>query len=193
MSVEHATRVRQLLTAEEFALLPDASGKRLELVRGEVVEVPGSAYTHAVIVRRLFRLLDAFVVAHGLGEVFPDALSYVIARGPDTVRIPDASFITGERALNMNFRGYVPFAPDLAVEVVSPGDTATALREKVQQYLAAGVRLVWVIWPQDYTITAYALHGEIRELGPDDVLDGGDVLPGFQVRVADLFSIRTNR
>lgn len=188
MSVEHATRVRQPVTAEQFALLPEAPGARRELVRGEVVEMPGAAYAHALLVRTLFRLLDTFVVAHDLGEAFPDALSYVIARDPDTIRIPDVSFIAKERALNANFRGYVPFAPDLAVEVVSPGDTATELREKVHQYLAAGVRLVWVIWPQDHTTTVYAPRGEVRELGPDEVLDGSTVLPGFQVRVADLFA-----
>ena len=177
----------RLITAEEMYAMPDVPGKRFELVRGELVEVPTAGYPHAQLVRALQRLLDRFAVEHRLGEVFPDGLGYIIARDPDVVRVPDVSFIAGDRLPAEGLQGFVPFAPDLAVEIVSPGDRAEDVYGKVREYLAAGVQLVWVFWPKYRAVSVYEPGGVTRELGPDDELDGGDVLPGFRVRVAELF------
>lgn len=187
-TVEHANAT-ELLTAEQFFLLPGRAEGWYELVEGEVVEVPTPAYRHMFLMRLLFRLLDHFSVAHQLGEAFPDGLSFLVAQTPDTLRVPDVSFIAQARMPAEGFGVFVPFAPDLAVEVVSPGDTAAELRRKVRQYLNAGVRIVWVVWPDDRTVSLYAAESDVpRELREDDELDGGDVLPGFRVRVGDLFA-----
>ena len=182
--------VKQLLTAEQLWDMPETPGKRFELVRGELVEVPGAGAQHGLIAGKFYRLLFSFVGTMDLGLVYGDGVGYIIGRDPDVVRIPDASFVSRGRIPESGVpKGYWPFAPDLAVEVVSPGDTATELRAKVREYLEGGARLVLVLWPDDRAVTAYPAGGDPRELGPDDELDGGEVLPGFRVRVADLFEI----
>ena len=159
--------VTQLLTAEDLHAMPDVPGKRFELVRGELVEVPTAGYPHAQLVRALQRLLDRFAVEHRLGEVFGDGLGYIIARDPDVVRVPDVSFIVRERLPAGHPHGFVPFAPDLAVEIVSPGDRAEDVYGKVREYLAAGVRLTWVFWPKYRAVSVYEPGGVTRELsGP---------------------------
>jgi Uma2 family endonuclease len=81
--------------------------------------------------------------------------------------------------------------PNLAVEVVCPTDRVEDVHRKVDQYLESGIRLVWILWPQTHTVRIYVADETTRELGPDDTLDGGDVLPGFSVRVGELFEIPT--
>jgi Uma2 family endonuclease len=113
---------------------------------------------------------------------------YVLRRNPDTVRGPDASFVSSERLAAWEARG--PFfegAPDLAVEVLSPSNTRREIEEKVSEYLAAGGREVWVADPEARRITVHRPDEGPRDLGPDDTLDGGDLLPGFDVPVAELF------
>ena len=181
--------VKQVLTAEELWALPEVPGKRFELVRGELVEAPGAGGVHGVLVKVFLRLLDPFVLTHGLGEVFADGVGYIIARAPDVVRIPDVSFIArGRLPAGGVPEGFIPGAPDLAVEIVSPGDRAEEVYGKVREYLGAGTRLVWVVWPRHRAVTAYTPDGQARELAEDGELDGGDVLPGFRVRVAELFA-----
>jgi Uma2 family endonuclease len=105
------------------------------------------------------------------------------------VRIPDVSFIAQARLPDGSVpEGFIPGAPDLAVEIVSPGDRAEEVYGKVREYLDAGARLVWVVWPRHRAVTAYPPDGQSRELREDDELDGGAVLPGFRVRVGDLFA-----
>lgn len=180
--------VKQLVTAEELWAMPEIPGKRYELVKGELVEVPGAGYLHARLINALLRLLDPFVTEHDLGAVFGDGLGYVIARTPDLVRIPDVSFIAKGRLPDEDVQGYIPFAPDLAVEIVSPGDRAVEIYGKVREYLETGAHVVWVLWPKYRSVSVHAAGGVTRELGPDDELDGGDVLPGFRVQVGELFA-----
>ncbi len=182
--------VKQLITAEELWEMPEVPGKRFELVRGELVEVPGTSALHNFIAATLYRMLDAFVRPRRLGIVATDGASYLITRHPDVLRIPDVSFVSREHVPEGGIpKGYWPFAPDLAVEVVSPSDRAADLREKVREYLDAGTRLVWVVWPEDRSVTVYMAGGEVRELRESDELDGGEVLPGFREPVADLFAV----
>jgi Uma2 family endonuclease len=179
---------KKLLTAEDFLNLPDDPGTRYELVRGELVEVGFTSIVHGVIIGLIYDLMKAVVSQRSLGLVFGDGVGYIIARDPDIVRGPDVSFVSAERARTVVRKtGYWPFAPDLAVEVVSPGDRRRKIQEKVRQYLVGGSRLVWVVWPSTRSITVYSSDGLVRTLGPDEELDGGDVLPGLRVRVADLF------
>ena len=187
--------VKQLLTAEELWALPEVPGKRFELLDGELIEVPGANPLHGLLVELVLRLISAQARERDLGLAFADGTGYILGRGPDRVRIPDVSFVAWERVLaeGVPDEGFWPFAPDLAVEIVSPGDRADDVHSKVREYLAAGTRLVWVLWPRERAVTAHGLDGLIRELGPEDELDGGEVLPGFRVRVADLFAVRRRR
>ena len=163
--------------------------KRYELLKGELSEKPGAGGVHGLLVKIFLRLLDPFVLAFGLGEVFADGVGYVLDRAPDVVRIPDVSFIALARLPQGRVpEGYIDGAPDLAVEIVSPSDRAEDVYGKVREYLEAGTLLIWVVWPRDRAITVYAVDGEIRELRASDELSGDNVLPGFRVSVADVFA-----
>lgn len=184
--------VTQLMTAEDLWEMPEVPGKRFELVRGELVEMAGASYSQAQLVKRLVLLLDPIASSDDFddpGEVFGDGLGYVLARDPDVVRVPDVSFISRRRILKGGpmREGFVPFAPDLAVEIVSPNDRANDVRAKVTEYLEGGTRLVWVFWPGFRSISVHAPGNVVRERYEKDTLDGGYILPGFRVRVGDLF------
>lgn len=184
----------QLVTAEELWKLPDVPGKRHEPVDGEVVEVPGEGELHIAILILLFKLLDRFVEQHDLGIVRPDGLAYVLRRDPDQVRIPDVSFVAWHSVPEGEIsEGYWEGPPTLAVEVVSPNDLAGEFHERILDYLEAGSSRVWVLWPKGRSVSVYRQGEDTRELGPDVMLDGRDILPGFQVRVADLFAVRRRR
>lgn len=189
MSVKH-----QLVTAEELWEMPEVPGKRLELVDGEVVEVPGAGDLHVAISFKLARALDDFVQQNDLGIVRPDGLAFVLRRDPDHMRIPDASFVAWERVPEEGIpEGFWEGPPTLAVEVVSPHDRADDIHAKVRDYLEAGTQQVWVLWPRTRSMTVYdSTHG-VRELAPEAELDGGNELPGFTVRVGDLFEVRRHR
>ena|SRR5579875_299111 len=177
------------MTAEELWELPECPGIRYELAEGVLVEMPGAGGVHAEIAFRIALLLHAFVVSRSLGRVFPDALAYILRRDPDVVRIPDVSFIAQLRIPETGMpEGFVPFAPDLAVEIVSPNDRASAVHDKVHEYLESGTRLVWVVWPHRRSVTVYLPEAAAREIESDGELEGGDVLPGFRVKVAELFA-----
>lgn len=182
---------QRLVTVEELWEMPDVPGVRLELIDGEVVEVPGAGGLHGALGFKLLRMLDDFVQLHDLGLVMPDGLDYVLRRGPDQLRIPDVSFMAWERIPETGIpEGFWEGPPTIAVEVVSPHDRADDIHAKVQDYLEAGARQVWVMWPRTRSMTVYdATHG-VRELGADATLDGGSELPGFTVRVGDLFEVR---
>ncbi len=178
---------KRLMTAEELWELPERPGVRYELVEGELVEVPGAGGVHAELVMNLLLLLHPFVSGRGLGRVFGDGLSYIIKRGPDLVRIPDVSFVSRERIPAGGVpAGFWPGAPDLAVEVVSPNDRAAEVLDKVDDWLRAGTRIVWVVYSSPVRLFVYRADGSVQQLGPDDEVEGGDVLPGFRMRVGDL-------
>jgi len=182
--------VKQLVTAEQLWELPDILGKQLELVRGEVVAVPSPGAIHNVIANLLFHLLYTFASERRLGIVFGDNMGYVLSRGPDTVRIPDISFVAWDRVPEAGIpEGSWLIPPDLAVEVVSPSDHTADVNDKACEYVASGVPLAWVLWPKRRVVSVYTRDQMVRELGLDDELDGGDTLPGFSVRVSTLFDI----
>ncbi|WP_448576561.1 Uma2 family endonuclease [Thermomicrobium sp.] len=152
--------------------------------------MPGAGGILAAIVVRLVLLLHQFVTSRRIGLVFGDGLGYILRRNPDTVRIPDVSVVRWERVPATGIpEGFWPGAPDLAVEIVSPHDRAEEVHERVRDYLGAGVRLVWVLWPKSRTVTVYWPDGTARELGPDEKVSGGDVLPGFDMTVSELFAV----
>ncbi len=185
---------KQAVTAEQLLAMPDVPGKRFELVDGELVEMPGAGVLHSVIAALVYRLIFAYAEERNLGIAFPDGLGYILHRRPDIVRIPDGSFVAREHIPDGDLpKGFWEGAPDLAVEVVSPNDMADDVHDKVHEYLEMGTRLVWVLWPKTQTVTVHTVDEISRELASEDELDGGDVLPGFTVRVADLFNVPVKR
>jgi Uma2 family endonuclease len=184
--------IKQHLTAEELWALPETPGVRYELVKGEVIEVPGASVLHSLIAALIYNLIRDTVRAGKLGFAFPDGVGYLIRRHPDTLRIPDASFISWASIPERKVpEGFWPVAPDLAVEVVSPFDRADDVHNKVHEYLEAGTQLVWVLWPRRQSVTIYDGDGLMRELAPEHYLDGGTILPGFSVQVAELFAVES--
>jgi Uma2 family endonuclease len=183
-----ATVAQKLITAEEFAQMPDPpDGFQQELVNGVIVTMPPPKARHGACCAKTNRLLGNFVDAHDSGNLFCNDTGWIMERDPDTVRGPDISFWSKERLPVLPY-SYIEIPPDLAVEVVSPGDHYSRVQNKVRQYLRCGARLVWVLDPEDRSVTVYRSQQEGKILGENDTLTGEDVLPGFSCRVADLFA-----
>jgi Uma2 family endonuclease len=177
---------KKFLTAEEFFLLPEpADGSQQELVRGEIVIMPSPSGMHGVTCLKTGRRIGNFVEEHDRGTVASNDTGFVTERGPDTVRGPDISYWSKERLLEVPV-GYIEIAPDMLVEVLSPSNTSKQIRAKLKEYFAKGVRLVWVIAPEDRTLTIYRMPDEGRLLHETATATGEDVLPGFTCRVSDL-------
>jgi Uma2 family endonuclease len=175
----------RLIDATEFETIPDIA-YRHELVAGYVVAEPFPVPLHDRVRSRIERLLHAFATDRDLGEVFSD-VGYLLAERPDTVRGPDVSFVAQSRIAGLDLRRWIRGAPDLAVEILSPSNRAGEIHAKIADYLAAGARLCWDVDPDRRRVAAYSEILFPKYLSADDILDGGDVLPGFQVKVGLLF------
>ena len=181
-------KLKTLFTAEELLHLP-TTGRRLELVKGKVYEMPPPGARHGNVAMRIGMLLSVHVRDNHLGVVFAAETGFILRRDPDTVRAPDASFVAGNRLPEGGLpEGYLDTPPDLAVEVLSPGDTRREVREKAEDWLRAGTRLVWVIDPATRSVTVYRTAQELVVLSENDTLDGGEVLPGFSCEIRELFA-----
>jgi len=177
-------------TAEELFRMPD-DGFRHELVKGELRTMTPAGSKHGSLVIKLASLLLQHVETHALGEVFGPDTGFKIADSPDTVRAPDIAFVRQERIPSGELtEKFWPGAPDLAVEVISPTDTLYELDEKIEEYMASGVTLVWVVNPKKRTVTAYRPGASPEVLSENDQLDGRPLLPTFQYPVAKLFEVK---
>jgi Uma2 family endonuclease len=177
-------------TAEELLRMPD-DGFRYELVRGELRKMPPAGSEHGVIAMDIGVSLGNHVKANRLGRVYAAETGFLLASDPDTVRAPDVAFVSRERVEEAGrVAGYWPGAPDLVVEVVSPNDTHAQVTEKALAWLEAGCRMVLVADPERRVVTVYRSRSEIRILTAEagDVIDGGDVVPGWKLPVAELFA-----
>lgn len=142
-----------------------------------------------MIALRLAARVFSFVESHDLGVVFTAETGFHLASDPDTVRAPDLAFVRRERIPESGIpTGYWPGAPDLAVEVISPGDTYEEVEEKVSQWLGAGTLLVWIVNPRHRTVTVRSEADTARILSDTDDLLGGQLLPGFRCAIAKLFA-----
>jgi Uma2 family endonuclease len=183
--MSHPVRV---VTAEELFELPDA--EHYELVRGVpgVCEPPGGA--HGRLAMQVGALLNEHVQRLGLGTVLVEA-GYVLRRMPDTVRGPDISFVSVARlAPDQIPETFIPGAPDLAVEIISPSSRWSEVEEKVADYLAGGARLVWLVDPRERRVIVRYPDRPPRIVAAGQSLDGEDVLPGFALALAELFGSR---
>jgi Uma2 family endonuclease len=177
---------KRLLTPAELETMPDQT--RFELVDGELVERKVSALSSLVELRILV-LLANYCQKTNLGELWPSSLGCrCFPDRPDMVRRPDGTFVRRER-LEPGFlrQGFLTIFPDLVVEVLSAHDTAYEVREKTEDYLGAGVRLVWNVDPEARIVEIHRQDGTVTKLHANDEITGEDVLPGFSCRVEAFF------
>ena len=182
-----ATQLRTV-TADELLAMPD-DGIRRELVEGELREMTPAGWQRGRIAGNIAGELRAYIRAHRLGVMATAEASYRLSADPDTVRIPDVSFVRQERVDEIGDPvGYWPGAPDLAFEVVSPNDRYSDVRAKVDEYLAAGTPMMVLIDPRNREVIVFRASGPRLELTEDDVLEGDDVVPGWRLPVRDIFA-----
>jgi len=157
--------------------------KQAELVRGVLIvrEPPGGR--HGRIAMNFALELGMHVRAHKLGVVYAAETGFTLSRRPDTVRAPDVAFIRHDRLPSHEPIGYPELAPDLVVEVLSPGDRPGEVLAKMADWLSAGTRLVWVIDPERRIARVYRADGSETIVTADQALDGEDVVPGFSCRL----------
>ena len=181
------TTTGQKVTAEELLRMPD-DGFRYELVRGELRKMAPAGSEHGYLAVRVTGPLWLHVETHKLGRVYAAETGFQLASDPDTVRAPDAAFVSQQRIEEVGpVRGYWPGAPDLAIEVISPSDTYTEVEDKVFTWIDAGTRMVVVLNPRRRTVTVYRSRTDLTVLTEEDTLDGQDVVPGWTLPIADLF------
>lgn len=181
------------VTPEELLALEDSVA--YELVDGQLVERNLGAYSSWVGARVAY-LIGNHVHAEDLGRCVMDGRAgyQCYEWAPLQVRRPDVSYVaTGRLAGDIPPDGHIQIAPDLAVEVVSPNDNGNEVQEKVVEYLRAGVRLIWVIYPKTRSAQAFRAGGSGKQLTEEDLLCGEEVLPGFEVMVSELFKAPVTR
>ena len=177
----------RLLTAEDLYAFPD-DRKRHELLSGRLTSEPPAGAEHGRVGVSIVIALGRHVIEKRLGRVYGPDTGFILARTPDTVRAPDIAFVSRARVEAAGrVIQYFPGAPDLAVEVNSPSDSLPAVRSKVADYLAAGCSMVWVVDPEERSVTVYRTLLAPRVLAADGMLHGEDVVPGFSIAVASIF------
>jgi len=182
-----STVARKLVTAEDLLAMPD-EGLRRELVHGEVIETTPAGDEHGRLTGKLTVRIGSFILDHELGQIYASETGFLLRRDPDTVRCPDAAFVSTDRLGDAPAStGFVPVAPDLAVEVVSPSDTWQDVEAKVREYLEAGTGVVWVLSPRPGQVHVYRPGGQAVVLDRDDTLTGDPILPGLTIPVREIF------
>jgi Uma2 family endonuclease len=186
MPADHAyvPNMTTLMTANE--LLQPHIPEHAELVRGVLVVREPPGFRHAGITALFATTLNNYVRAHDLGLVLAGDAGFKLATTPDTVRGADVAFVRRERLPHPLPLGFAPFAPDLVVEILSPGDRPGETLAKVGDWLSAGTPLVWVIDAERRLARVYRADGTETTLDAADVLDGEDVLPGFGCTLASI-------
>ena len=184
---EPAPAENKLITADE--LLRCSSGYRYELIEGELKKMAPAGFEHGNLAMEFAAELRNFVKLNKLGKVYAAETGFKLSSKPDTVRAPDAAFISQARLDEVGpVQGYWPGAPDLVAEVVSPHDLYTEVSEKVAEWLKAGCQMVVVVNPRTEQMLVHAPGADVKVLGVEDTLEGGDVVPGWQLSIGELFS-----
>ncbi|MDW8223421.1 MAG: Uma2 family endonuclease [Gemmatales bacterium] len=189
---EQAVQGEPLLTVEEFLALcerPEYQDQQLELDEGRLIVMPPAGVRHGGGCWLIAAVLADYVRGVGRGMAVTNDAGLMLAVTPSTIRAPDIAFYRDKRRLEELSEGVASELPQLVVEVLSPSDRPNDVARKVQQYLRAGIEMVWVVEPQDRTVAVYRRGREPQVLGENETLSGEDVLPGFSVPVADLFRL----
>ena len=180
------------VTADNFmevANLPEFADQNIELVEGEIVTMPVTSVQHSVTLSRIDVLVGYYVLQHDLGLCMSGDAGVILERttyGRDTVRGLDFAFISKDRAPDPAAKSLLEIAPDLAIEVMSPGNKVDDIRLKIRQLLKAGTREVWVVYPDLREVEVHNANG-VNIYFEGDTISGGDILPGFEIAVADIF------
>lgn len=178
---------KTLLSWEQFSALPE-DGNQYELSQGELVTIPPPGRTHGEVIWKISKILSRFVDEKQIGRIYIE-IGFILPRKPEiTYRQPDISFLSEARLQAMGDTQFFEGAPDLAIEVVSPGNDAAELALKVEQYLAAGSAEVWVFYPKNRSVHVHRADGTVSKLSAKDTITTG-LLPGWSVCVADFFQI----
>jgi Uma2 family endonuclease len=181
------TTTLQRSTANELFEMPD-DGFRYELVKGELRKMSPSGTEHGAIIFNLSGFLAQYLMTNKIGQGFGAETGFKLASDPDTVRAADIAFVRRERIPESGIpKNFWATAPDLAVEVLSPGDTYSEVAEKVEDWLTAGTRAVWIVDPRRLSVSVHRSSSDVTRLSEADELDGGDVLPGFRCKVSEIF------
>lgn len=183
--------VTAVTTIEDLSRIED-DGLRYELIGGKLICMSPAGGRHGRIIFELVLLLGNYVRDQNLGQVYIGDTGFILARDPDTVLVPDVAFV---RAANVpegdEEIGFLDLVPDLVIEVVSPSDRAKDTMAKLSTFLATGVRLVWQVDPATRIMVVYTPEEPQTILVESDQLDGGDVVPGFTMQVAEIFGRST--
>ena len=185
-------RQLQKISADRFIALvgsPEYADRIVELVEGEIIEMPKPSGLHGQITFLLSLKIGNYVVDNGLGIVTAADTGFILERNPeggDTVRGLDIAFLSSSKVPAVLPDHLVELAPDLAVEVISPSNQATDMHRKIRQLLAAGTMLIWIVYPELRNVDVHTRAGAIT-LNATDNLSGGDVLPGFEIPVREIF------
>lgn len=178
---------RTLVTAEDLLKLPRSRDRRYELLDGELIEIAPTGYLHGQIVGRATTKIGGFVEVNQLGDVLGAETGFLLRRNPDRVRAPDVAFVAaGRLPPGPTPTGYVETIPDFVVEVISPSDSASEFQERVDEWLDAGVKVLWAVFPSR-SVFIWRSRGQVERRSGNDELDAEPALPGFRWKVSDLF------
>jgi len=174
------------MTLGEFERLPD-DGNKHELSEGELIVMPPVKFLHTLVAAAILDILRAYLREHPIAGAFAEA-GYVLSHDPLIIRQPDISVLSNQRIAATQKDGWVEHSPELAVEIVSPSDFAQDLEVKVEQYLRYGAQQVWIVFPKQKQVHVHQPGSPRMVLNESETLPGGDLLPGFSVKVSDLFT-----
>jgi Uma2 family endonuclease len=174
----------EIMTGDQLFSLDIGSG---ELIEGVFIEMPPPGFWHGYIEFNFGSILHTFVRKHNLGYIIGGEAGVYTHRNPDTVRGVNVAFISHERMAQVKSESYLDVAPELIVEILSPGDRWDEVNDKLTEYFAIGVQMVWVVDPKRKQFHLYRALTEVEILTAEDDISGGEVLSGFSVGVAELF------
>ena len=175
------------MTADELLRLPRGKA-RYELVKGELITMSPAGEEHGAVIMNLAVPLGHHIKTNDLGVIYGAETGFKLSNNPDTVRAPDIAFVSRHRIERVGIKkGFREGAPDLAVEVLSPGDSFDEVYEKVEEWLAAGTVEVWIVSPKRRNVTVYRSLTDVRTYPENEEIAGGEVVPGFRCKVSEIF------
>jgi Uma2 family endonuclease len=174
-------------TEDDLLALDNDDHHQYELVQGELRQMSPASFRHGGYEIRIIAALIMYLAQHpGLGELRPGDTGFTLQSDPLTIRVPDVSFVAAER-IPADAPAFPHLAPDLVVEIISPSETAKSIAEKVSDYLQAGTRLLWLVYPERQEVQEYRPDQPFHIYRIDEELDGREVLPGFRYALRELF------
>ncbi len=181
-------QIKERLTGEDLLHMPEDATTGYELIEGELVPMSPTGFEHGGLEGWIYSKLLHWNTLHKLGRLAVGEVGFYTRGDNYTVRAPDVVFISHERlALVENIEGFLRVPPDLVVEVISPGNTAAEIESKTREWFAFGVRMVWLVYPKTQRVHVYTAANRSIILNAEDTLDGGEVLPGFNITVSEFF------